>query len=231
MALQHQNIDFEVESVNHYYLCNYLPTYKGNDDLSKSLIRFKSGSPIDVEAWTECFLSEIKKLSFKKEILVLRALSSDEMKVYSSNGTQLDKLALRLANLVTGTYQPELLYKTRKTKSMKFLSLYDRIKELQNVYAFTGQSSFKEILILDDILTTGTTMKEIVKAIRQVSRSSSITLFTLASTDHQATMNKTISLSSTSYIWEKEDWKLIAEEGVYYGSLDMLKSRILNDSF
>ena len=231
MALQHQYIDFDGESLNHYYLCNYLPLYKGSDDLSKSLIRFKAGSPVDVEAWTECSILEMNKISLNKGILILRALSSDEMSTDSTRRTPLDRFATRLANLVEGTYQPDLLHKTRKTKSVKFLSLVDRIEELENVYTFTGQSSFKEILILDDILTTGTTMKEIIKAIREVTPSSSITLFTLASTDHQAVINETISLSGTSYVWEEEEWKLIAEPEVFYGNLTKLKSQILNDSF
>lgn len=231
MALQHQYIDFDGESLNHYYLCNYLPLYKGSDDLSKSLIRFKAGSPVDVEAWTECSILEMNKISLNKGILILRALSSDEMSTDLTHHTPLDRFATRLANLVEGTYQPDLLHKTQKTMSVKFLSLADRIEELQNVYAFTGQSSIKEILILDDILTTGTTMKEIIKAIREVTPSSSITLFTLASTDHQAVINETISLSGTSYVWEEEEWKLIAEPEVFYGNLTKLKSQILNDSF
>ena len=230
MGLQLKHIDFQREYFSHYYLCNYRPRFAGSDDLSKSLIRFKMLSRVDVEAWTECALIELNKVSFDKGLVIMRALGSDEKSVSPSSRTALDWLGRKLAEKLDGDYCPERLCKIRTTRSVKSLSKVEREIELKDVYSFKGES-VGEILILDDILTTGTTMKEIIKAIRAVLPSCSINLFTLANTDHQALLNQHISLAGYSYTWQEEEWKTVAESEEFYNQFVRLKSQILKDSF
>ena len=229
MPLQLQHIEFQGEYFSHYYLCNYRPKYTGTDQLSNSLIRFKQLSRIDVEAWTECALSELKKLKFKN-VLTLRALGSNETSVPPSSRTALDWMGKKIAQKLEVDYCPELLSKIKATHSLKLLTKTEREMALQNVYSFNGDDA-EEVLILDDILTTGTTMKAIIQAIRMALPSCPINLFTLASTDHQALLNSDLTLTGTSYTWQEEEWQTVAETEAFYNQLDLLKSQILNDSF
>ncbi len=230
MGLQLQHIEFQGGYFSHYYLCNYRPRHTGSDELSKSLIRFKERIRVDVEAWTECALMELGKVSLNNGLLIMRALGRDEKTVSSSSRTALDWLGRKLADELKGSYMPELLSKSRNTRSVKWLTRIEREIELQDVYSFKGES-VREALILDDILTTGTTMKEIIKAIRAVLPSCRINLFTLANTDHQALLNQHISLAGYSYTWQEEEWKTVAESEEFYNEFVRLKSQILKDSF
>ncbi len=92
MALQQRSFVCDGEVFPHYFLCNYKPYKAGPDNLSYSLIRFKHGEPIDVQAWSDCASDGLHTIPFKSNTIVLRALSSDETKVEHNAQTPLDKL-------------------------------------------------------------------------------------------------------------------------------------------
>jgi hypoxanthine-guanine phosphoribosyltransferase len=105
---------------------------------------------------------------------------------------------------------------------------------LSDVYDITGLTldTVPEILILDDILTKGTTVRALIQAIRSVWHHYPIQVFTLASTDYKAKLNVSIQLSSYSYSWELEKgWKVTEDESIYSSELASLKSKIFSDSF
>lgn len=60
MALHQQ---FLKGTLNHYYLCHYKSKAAGSDRLSQSLLRFKSGCDVDVDAWSSCAVEELNKLA------------------------------------------------------------------------------------------------------------------------------------------------------------------------
>lgn len=231
MPLQRQHIQFQNEYFNHYYLCNYQPRYTGEDKLSESLIRFKDCNELDVRAWAECAVMKLQDLFFQENLVIVRALGKEEIKVLPDSKTSLDLLGALLSEKLDCHYRPELLSKTRETKSMKLLSKTEREVELENAYIFKTESNIDEILIIDDILTTGTTMKEIIRAIRKVLPTCKITLFTLADTDHQALLNKDLSLSDYSLKWSQREWEFVADADISYNELEILKQKILNNAF
>jgi predicted amidophosphoribosyltransferase len=233
MGLQTQYLNFRSEKIPHHYLCNYRPVSAGLDELSKSLLNFKCGYRPDTAAWIECSILELEKIKIEKGCVVLRALASQEQGATVS--TALDRLASELANARSLFYIPSVLKKIRKTRQVKLLTSFERNKELDSVYVFAlplSSSPPKEILILDDIVTTGATMLSIVFAIRKVLTSATIRIFTLASTDREAHINKSIQLSGYNFGWENErGW--IAAEGSsdYHVDFEALKSKILTDGF
>lgn len=232
MPLQCEHIEFKKEYFRHFYLCNYRPRHKGTDALSESLIRFKMKNPIDVEAWTYCAIVELKKVLKSKPLMISRALSRDELATNLENHSALDWMGKQLQNHFEGRYSPEVLSKVHTTRSIKLLTRTEREEELREVYHFEEPpDDYSEVLIIDDILTTGTTLREIIRAIRSVITDSSIVLFTLARTDHAAPLNKDISLSGYDYSWKDQQWQMVSEEREQYLSLEQLKSCILNDDF
>ncbi len=236
MALHRQIIEFEGENFEHLFLCHYQPLSAGSDNLSKSIICFKKNQFLHVEAWVECSISELEKASIGKKCLVLRVLDSDQIKIERQSTRPLDMLCRRIAVRFHLLYLPELLQKTRVTSKMKFLSRQERIDELEGCYVFakptSGFGDIKEILIVDDILTTGATVKAIIRSIRMIMPGCSITLFTLASTDRIALLNMNPQLASVSYEWNSDHgWNIVAKDSAFYSELSKLKSQIILDSW
>lgn len=205
----------------------------GQDRLSESLINFKKAHPLHVAAWNECSLLELAGMALTENCGILRALNSEEESVILDGATPMDKLGRMIAEQFNGRYEPNLLSKLRQTAKVKYLTRVEREQELLDVYQFIQPAEvFYEILIIDDILTTATTIREVIKSIRSVLPKSRIRIFTLASADRQALLNSNIRLGSLSYTWfPDKGWNVVTEGAAYYESLNRLKSQILADRF
>lgn len=232
MPLQCQHLEFQNEYFSHYYLCNYRPQHKGADALSESLIRFKMKRRIDVEAWTYCAIIELNKLLESKPLIISRALSRDELTASLENHSALDWMGKEMQRELNASYLPESLSKIRSTRAIKMLTRTEREEELRDVYCFHQPTvDYSNVLVIDDILTTGTTLKEIVRVIRSQNPDVNITLFTLANTDHDAILNQKVTLTGYDYTWQNDQWTTIAEERETYLAIEHLKSCIINDDF
>jgi hypothetical protein len=106
MGLQIQHLEYKSEEFTHYFLCHYRPLSVGLDDLSRSLLNFKGGRQLDVEAWTDCSISELEKVPIKKDSLILRVLSSTEKIIHSVNDTPLDYLGKQVSEKFNACYSP-----------------------------------------------------------------------------------------------------------------------------
>lgn len=234
MALQEQIISCPSGPVLHRYLCHYKPRAVGSDKLSESLLRFKQGYPVDLQAWTECAQAALAN-NLDKQTTIIRALSHQELTVINPPYTSLDILASRLAFQCAGQYLPQGLVKQRPTIPMKMLSRAERKKELHHVYT-VGQklisSSCRAILVLDDILTSGSTVGAIIEALNAVVTNKSISVFTLAYTEKYASLNDQLNLESYTYQWDHvSGWAPVGEPEEFYGAVSSLKQKILNNSF
>lgn len=223
MALQSQLL---FGNLLHYYLCHYKSKAAGSDRLSHSLLRFKSGCAVDVEAWCSCAVEELSKLSLLEDTLVLRALASSEFTAQEESG--LDRLGARLQQELKFYYQPALLSKSRITRPLKQLSKTERGPELADAYLFSTPYNIEwsTVLILDDILTTGATMHAITTAIRQKLPEIQVLGFTLALSEKTAPLNTSISLQSNAYKWQQPGGWIMQETDPDYISLESLKTAI-----
>ena len=163
-----------------WFLSYYFTTKCGiDDDVSKYLLRFKDGTEPYTSKWIEIATSFFKKESSFD--LILRVLSSEETQCINSKS--LDKLALEISKNTGGQYLSSCLYKTRPTKPMKFLNRNERFEEIHQVYRFLSPNKKPQnILLLDDIITSGTTITEIKRAIDAEIENSNIYLFVLGKT-------------------------------------------------
>jgi predicted amidophosphoribosyltransferase len=150
-----------------WYFAYYIPPLAKTDSLSSYIINFKLGKPHYVEKWIELALSKLADLEINFNYIV-RALGSGEIE--AQEATPLDKLGEAIKGKLGGSYLPKLLIKTKGTKPLHTLGRHDRIAELKDVYSLNNNITIedgKNILILDDIYTTGTTTKSIKKAIQK----------------------------------------------------------------
>lgn len=175
MALQIQDLVCNSGKFKHYYLCHYRPKGSGSDELSKSVIQFKNGNSVHLNVWIECAVLELGKAQIKKGSTIVRALGHLEQEA-------VDILCKKLAEKFQAQYTPSLLKKTATTTKMAWLKRHERAEALFNRYSFSG-NDLEEIIVIDDILTTGATICAIAKSIRTISNSCSIKIFTLAATN------------------------------------------------
>ncbi|PZR26808.1 MAG: hypothetical protein DI538_26210 [Azospira oryzae] len=105
--------------------------------------------------------------------------------------------------------------------------------ELNEVYQFRPNEAAHDqhYLILDDILTTGTTAFAIARAIVDVEKDARITIFTLAKVDYDTQLNETLMFYNEMYHWENRNGWEVNEEELKYNQLQSLKNKILKDEF
>lgn len=234
MSLQCKPLECNAEFFYHYYLCHYRPKALGPDGLSQSLINFKAGWPLHVAAWRDCSAQELRKVFVAPNCVVVRALGSLEERVETGHAP-LDQLGRKIASLLDGHYIPGCLSKNRTTRKVKHLSREERERELSNSYTFDHSkipAVAHDILVVDDILTTGTTMRAIIGTIRSHLPTCRIHLFTLAYTDIQPVSNDDVRLKSYDYQWEPlQGWMVAEEPPLPYGVYERLTTKILNDTF
>lgn len=95
-------------------------------------------------------------------------------------------LALEIAKLLNIRFCPNILVKTKWTKSQSKLSRSQREQNLNNSFTISkkyrnNQLQGKKILLIDDVLTTGSTIKECSKVLKQ-NNASYIYVLTIAMT-------------------------------------------------
>ena len=169
-----------------FHLAHYHPRYLGQDDeVSNLLLKFKDNIDPWVTRWANHAASELSGLIDIK--IIVRVLSSNETNVV--NKISLDKLCEALEiTLPNSKYLPTSLTKSRPTKPLKTLKTKnEREAELSGVYSFQlpkdySGSSNLTVLVIDDIITSGTTLKEIARAISAVYPKFKIVFFALGQT-------------------------------------------------
>jgi predicted amidophosphoribosyltransferase len=181
-------------SFTHFYLCPYLPLTAGTDALSLSLLRFKQRVQPDLDAWIDCSRQLLSRLPFSSDTIIIRALRHDEITARTDFPSALDLLGQSLAIHLRCSYLPSLLSKSRTTLPNKHLTRRQRQSQIQDVYRFTtspaealakaGLTPTIPFLLIDDILTTGTTMRALIRTLRHHYPACPIKTFTLTRADY-----------------------------------------------
>lgn len=84
---------------------------------------------------------------------------------------QAEELAREISKLSCVEYDPDVLVKTRSTLPQEGLSRAQRLKNLLRAFAVTQDVRGKKILIVDDVLTTGSTINECAKVLKKAGAS------------------------------------------------------------
>jgi predicted amidophosphoribosyltransferase len=203
----------------HFYLCHYCPRQNGKDRLSYSLLRFKHGAYPDRDAWISCVteaLQECKKY-LTKDTLILRAFHhweteacQDRPSGFQVRHSALDVLGKELSRKFGCTYAPDWLGKKRATSRLGRLRNRGlRDQELTGVYYWRGPASaamksFRYVWVIDDILTTGSTIASILETILPMMGSAQPFALTLGKTSVDSTFNHKIKLSTRFGTWSAQ---------------------------
>jgi len=237
MSLQQSKLSYNPgHYVEHFYLCNYRPRHIGGDRLSRSILRFKDALAHDLRAWIDCAVSELQKVDIADDIIVMRALSSTETIIDASSDTALDKLGKAIAEKFAINWMPGLINMLKITRPLKSLEAAERSTEIKNAYSLFSENldlNDKRLLLIDDIISTGTTITTIIRLIKQHFPRSRFKVFTLAKSDYDSSLNASLYLAGATYAWEENSGWMVAEEEPVYNrySYAQLSNFILKDDF
>lgn len=178
-----------------WHLAYYIPKNSGNSDhrvYSNEILKFKDGDRESVKNWSLWATKELKELGINFHYVV-RALSSDEMEVSGDKG--LDKLGRHLEKCFGWKYCPSVLVKTRFCEQMKGKKKMDRELNVKDLYSI-GDSRFdfnyKNILVLDDITTSGTTAGALAHTLKSRWPKGEYYFFCMSKTKKDPTANSSI---------------------------------------
>lgn len=189
-------------SVQGYFLCYYIPSKQDSTPVSSLLLKFKNNeSESIIDNFCKWACQELEKEGIQIQVIV-RSLSNNETEAI--NNTSLDELGRKLAKYLNAIYCPELIKKTRKTYPLKKIAFESRKSEIDNIY-FSGISSdISSVLIIDDIYTTGATVNDILRAIKEVNPMVSAHIFTLGKTTFDPNKNERITMPDFIYKQNQE---------------------------
>ena len=196
----------KIPNINdHWHIINYFPANtQYHDDWCKSIIELKKGNYRIVKKWGKLILEQIDWRGWydsnaefydliKSDTLIIRALSSDETNINTSDPHPLDEICEIIAYVSGASYAPQIMKKKHPSRQLKYLNKNDRINEIKDNYycelpdnwvSAYGEQGKNKILIVDDILTTGLTASSIAKELKNVFPNSSISLLTLGKTSN-----------------------------------------------
>jgi hypothetical protein len=167
----------------------YIPKKHTNgiyDVISKELLSFKDGNKKSIEFWKSIVKQEFENKSYD---YVVRVLSSNELK--ASGRKPLDAIGETIASLTGAIYDKSVLSKSRITEELKYMNKQERIAEISDVYQVSSRLDFssKRVLIIDDVTTTGTTIKAVAKALKQRTQSIKLHSYCLCKTSDDMNAN------------------------------------------
>ena len=169
-----------------FHLCYYFPDER-DEFYSSQILEFKEGNEDAIEFWGDWV-----EYDFRYEIfdairfgLVLRVLGHSELEAVEDK--PLDEIGQRIVDVKGGVYNPKVIGKHRENKKLsRTNSLEEREAELEENYYLIDEDYRdyrRNVLIIDDIKTSGTSMIAVKDLLRDSGFSGRIYGFALGETE------------------------------------------------
>ena len=158
-------------------------------DIKQEVWAFKNHEKKAVERWINKALEVCDSLP--PIDFVVRAFGHAELDT-SANTTPLDLLGARLAASIGADYRPDCLHKSRPFVKSTMCSAKERAQQAHGAYiatpsiAVSQEDSGPTFLIVDDVLTSGATTGDIVRALSEAYPRARVFIFTLVKTLYRA---------------------------------------------
>jgi hypothetical protein len=151
------------------------------EGMRKTIIDFKNCEEYAVRHLVIESLEKLQYLDIPGYLLVVRAFGNKEL-THGDMGTgSLDRLGVSISGVFDWEYDPAVIYKKR-TVPIKSLSILQRQAVMEGIYGFKpeGFENLRRVLIIDDVVTTGTTVRAIAEPILKVFPKAEIIAFAIA---------------------------------------------------
>lgn len=139
------------------------------DDFSKQLVlAFKHGDHTELAPLFGKFLMSADPDLFQ-ETDIIAAVPLHRLRMVKRKYNQAGLLCRKVSRHTGIPYHPNLLKRVKATKSQGHLSHQKRQENLKNAFQITHATkvSGKTVLLIDDVMTTGTTVSECTKALKK----------------------------------------------------------------
>ena len=95
------------------------------------------------------------------------SMPAHKSKFYTHEYDLPQQMAIRIAKISGVRYNKNLVIKIKKTKNQHDLTLSDRKNNLKNAFKLNGEVKDKNILIIDDIISTGYSLEEVAQCLKK----------------------------------------------------------------
>lgn len=137
------------------------------DDVSRDLVlRFKHGDQLQAVRTFAPWLARVgQELLDQADFLVPVPLHWIRRVRRRYNQSAI--LAQGMEKLAGVAYRPDILRRHRRTRSQGVMKRKDREKNVKNAFVVGGDVQGKVIVLVDDVLTSGATVNECARALKQ----------------------------------------------------------------
>lgn len=134
------------------------------DQARQMLHDYKFRGQIDYREALGAALAELVRAADDSKFDLVTAVPSDKDRVRELGFDHAGELALQAANQLYLPYRA-VIFRTRKVAFQHTLSREQRIHNLENVFAVREDLAGLRVLLVDDIITTGTSMRTCAEAL------------------------------------------------------------------
>lgn len=167
LLIEKQERTRQATYTNFKYLdfCTSFYEYKGvvRDTILKA--KFKSCAGF-ISEFLQYIPIDLQQFIEDNEIDIIISAPSHKSKLYNKEFDFTQEMAKKIAKRVNLEYNFTLIIKNKITLKQHNLSQEKRKTNLKNAFSIKGEVAGKNILIVDDILTTGHTLEEIAHTLK-----------------------------------------------------------------
>lgn len=137
--------------------------------IKEALIRYKfSNRPSFGRTFAKLIYERVKEMTDCEEFDIIICVPLHRKKEQIRGYNQSYLISKQLGKLLGIEANKNLLIRTRNTDSQSLLNRVERLRNLKDAFSVTDANSVKDksIIVVDDILTTGTTLNECCKVLK-----------------------------------------------------------------
>lgn len=151
----------------HYDRCFSVAWY--DERMKAAVVKFKSESPENFAGFFSERLAEMINKSELPQIDVITAVPMSKKSRAQRGYNQAFEIAKCMGGFLGIKASDNILVKKNTTFSQHRLSYIERTQKVKGVYGFSGKADVRDktILLCDDIITTGSTLDECAKVLKE----------------------------------------------------------------
>ncbi len=148
------------------YFDKAISVFEYNDASKKIVLKFKNGDTTYISGLLAGWMYRAAKEEFSKADIII-PVPINFWKRLKRKYNQSELLARELSKLSGIKYEPDFLKKIKETKPQEGLNRKQRLKNLAGSFGMKENMYEKNVILVDDVFTTGATANECSKVLKK----------------------------------------------------------------